>query len=315
MAIEGELFALQLRLSPTEPGEVRLNTGTPAQAAFLDLVRQVDPNLAERLHADNQRRPYTLGMLQGFNHLTEREREAAMAGARPIRVESGQVFWLRLTILDGAVFQTFTRALLAHAADLRLRIGGAQFTVTRVLGMPEAGDTRPSWVGFATFADLAKDRAARHNYHFEFATPTAFSLGQRSWGKAYMLFPDPAHLWRGLARAWEEFAPEALRLAATGLAPHDIEAFCAEHVVVSRYEMETRYLPAARFGQMGFQGTAEYSVMAGEDDPAALWLTPLARFASYAGVGHKTSMGMGQTRWLHPPAGPGVPLGRSSHES
>jgi len=30
--------------------------------------------------------------------------------------------------------------------------------------------------------------------------------------------------------------------------------------------------------------------------PEAAWLTPLARFALFSGVGYKTSMGMGQAR-------------------
>jgi CRISPR-associated endoribonuclease Cas6 len=34
-------------------------------------------------------------------------------------------------------------------------------------------------------------------------------------------------------------------------------------------------------------------------DPIARWLTPLARFALFSGVGYKTAMGMGQCRWLN----------------
>ncbi len=294
----GALYALQLRLSPVEAGELRLNTGAPAQAAFLDLLRQVDPELTARLHAADLRRPYTLGLLRGFDHLDARTRAEVMAGARALPVTPGAVFWLRVTILDAELFQSFTRAMLEHAGSLIMRIGGARFAVTRVLGMPEPGERGPSWVGHATFADLLADRTPTRQWRFEFATPTAFSLGQRAWGKAFALFPDPGQVWRSLARMWETFAPAQLSMAAMALTPRDLAEFCDEALVVTRYQLETQYLPGARFGQAGFQGTVEYTLMHDLQAPAAQWLAPLARFALYAGVGYKTSMGMGQTRWL-----------------
>ena len=56
----GELFSMLLRLHPTEPGMVSPSSGNQVQGAFLDMVRQGDPALAEWLHTPNQRRPYTL---------------------------------------------------------------------------------------------------------------------------------------------------------------------------------------------------------------------------------------------------------------
>jgi hypothetical protein len=55
---QGELFSMLLRLHPLESGQVSPGSGNPMQAAFLEMVRQGDPMLAERLHQPNQRRPY-----------------------------------------------------------------------------------------------------------------------------------------------------------------------------------------------------------------------------------------------------------------
>src|SRR5258708_2754048 len=96
-ASRNEVIALQLRLHPREAGWVAANAGPQLQAAFLDLVRQTDPALAEELHVPNRRRPYTLGMLQGFNHLSQEQQAEAREQGQLLAVHPGQVYWLRVT--------------------------------------------------------------------------------------------------------------------------------------------------------------------------------------------------------------------------
>ena len=73
-------------------------------------------------------------------------------------------------------------------------------------------------------------------------------------------------------------------------------AWCEENIVATRYALETSYLPTSKFGQAGFQGTVTYEVKGMPTAPEALWLSPLAQFALFSGVGYKTTIGMGQTR-------------------
>src|SRR5260370_12530473 len=74
-AERGELFSILLRLHPIEVGWVSPSAGREAHAAFLDIVRQNDEALAEQLHQPNQRRPFTVGLWQGFNNLTATQSE------------------------------------------------------------------------------------------------------------------------------------------------------------------------------------------------------------------------------------------------
>jgi hypothetical protein len=65
---------------------------------------------------------------------------------------------------------------------------------------------------------------------------------------------------------------------------------------LSRATRWRRDLPSSKFGLTGFQGNVHYEVKGSPAAPEALWLSSLARFALFSGVGYKTTMGMGQAR-------------------
>jgi CRISPR-associated endoribonuclease Cas6 len=301
MEEQGELFSLLLRLHPREPGQVTPGAGNQIQAAFLDLIRQGDPALAEWLHTPNQRRPYALGLLQGFNHMTPAQLEEARIQQRLVAVQPGQIYWLRISLLDATLFRAFTHCLITQSRDLTLRIGEARFEITRLLSTPEAESTAQPWVGYSSFADLHQLQAAQKHYEFEFVTPTAFSMGQRTWGKMLKVFPEPALVFESLARQWNLFAPAPLHMEQHDLTPRRFAAWCEEQIIVNRYALETCYLPSSKFGQTGFQGKISYEVKGNPSVAEARRLTSLARFAFFSGVGYKTTMGMGQARCTNLP--------------
>ena len=292
----GELFSLLLRLHPVEPGLVAPGAGNQGQAAFLDMVRQTDPALSEWLHTPNQRRPYTVGLLQGFNHLTSAQLEEARSHQQLLPVQPGQTYWLRITMLDATLFSSFAQRMITQPRALRVRLGDARFEISRLLTTPEPTATTQSWVAYASFAALQRLRPAQKYYQFEFVSPTAFSLGQRSWGKLLKVFPEPHFVFESLARQWNLFAPIALRMETNSLSLRTFSAWCEENIVATRYALETSYLPTSKFGQAGFQGTVTYEVKGIPTAPEATWLSPLAQFALFSGVGYKTTIGMGQAR-------------------
>ena len=292
----GELFSVLLRLHPVEAGWVSPSSGSQAHAAFLDIVHQNDPVLAEQLHQPNQRRPFTVGLLQGFNHLPAAQLEEAIAKNQKVQVLPGQVYWLRITMLDSRIFGTFIQHLITKPRSLFITLGEARFEVSRLIGSPEPGSAANPWTAYSSFAELSTFTKVQRYYEFEFATPTAFSMGQQRWGKLMKLLPEPAHAFESLAKQWETFAPEHLRLAASDLTARRLAIWCEESLIVARYALETRYLPSSKFAQSGFQGKIMYEMKGIQSSSEAAWLTPLAHFALFSGVGYKTSMGMGQAR-------------------
>lgn len=292
----GELFSMLIRVHPLERGEVFPGSGHHVQAAFLDMVCQGDPQLSDKLHQPNQRRPYTLSLLQGFNHLPASQLAEAMNKNRSVEVLPGQVYWIRITTLDAIIFQTFIRYLLMKARQVTVRLNNTTFEVSRLLASPDPQQVASSWVAYSSFAELHQQQTPYRLYEFEFASPTAFSKGQQAWGKQLHLFPTAADTFESLARQWDGFAPPALRLHTQALNPAAIADWCQENIIVTQYTLETRYLASNKFGQVGFLGSVTYEVKGDPRAPVARWLTPLARFALFSGVGYKTAMGMGQCR-------------------
>jgi CRISPR-associated endoribonuclease Cas6 len=319
-----------LKLRARAPGDVLSNAGQQAHAALLTWLAAVNPELAERLHEPHHDRPFTCSSLWFPGGRAASEVALAQRENRRLSVNPAQTYWLRLTLLNDQLFRTLTRrflqpsiAVVPGSNDIRslptLRLGSVHFDVFELVAMdpsPEVGRSQPiTWAGYATYEGLVAQARAFSSSNartlgLEFRSPTAFSDGQQSWGKRMHLFPEPDRVFDRLARVWNAWAPPDLRLDISAL-----RLYLHNWVAVSSYELETRTLHFDRHAQVGFVGRCTYESMdlsrnAGqrlEEDSAGTLgagLAPvqvlrlLAAFAFYAGVGQKTTMGMGQARPL-----------------
>ena len=140
-----------------------------------------------------------------------------------------------------------------------------------------------------TWSDLAARASAAPEIVLHFASPTAFSFGDRYAGKRVVLLPGTELVFDSLARTWNEYAPEDLRIDRQA-----ISAFATDHVVGRQFgRLETHMLRSRRSLQVGFLGDVTFTVSGGDTD-ARRRLNMLSDFALYSGVGMKTTMGMGQ---------------------
>ena len=279
----GMIYSIAIQLSPTRPGTLRPTTGHQAHAAFLCAVREADPALAEVLHHPVlQQRPFTVSPLRGVN----------AAHNQQVAVHPEATYTLRFTVLLEEIFRQFMGRFLRGDRPV-LRLGRVLFLIKEILATPEGSP----WAGYTSFEQLAAGtEAAPPLIELEFLSPTAFGFGQRSWGKQVHLLPDPRLVFESLAKTWRAFAPPALAID-----PRAVREYAEDNVVIQRLEgLETKMLHFGQYRQLGFVGRVTYRIMgAAEEDPA--WrqrLNALADFAFYAGVGYKTTMGMGQCRRL-----------------
>lgn len=280
------LYSTVVMLVATQGGTMPATQGRLAQAAFLDIIRGVDPDLAEALHVKHQRRPYTVSPLQ-------------KAGG-PIRngqitIRSGQAVWLRFTLLGSDLFATFLRHFLTPMSARQfptLRLGTLDFALGDILTTPGSHE----WANYTTLEDLCQrwpavpDKSAQR-ITLNFASPTVFSRNsdKDGMGKFMEPWPSPPMLFGSLAARWNDFMPMPVDKQA-------VRDYATETVVVGHYQMEARTYRYWGNPQIGAVGQVTYLLKDKRDADMIRTLNLLADYAFYSGVGYKTAMGMGQVR-------------------
>jgi CRISPR-associated endoribonuclease Cas6 len=279
MALESNtLHSLVVTLTPTREASVRASMGRQVHAAFLKTVRESDESLAEVLHAPGMPiRPFTVSMLQG----TPRARDGRL------HLSPDETYWLRFTTLYEPIFERFMTRFLDGGGRPTVRLGRAVLLIKEIVATPEGH----GWAGYESWGRLVQEAEPDHEIVLEFSSPTAFGFGQKDWGKKVMVLPLPETVFGSLARSWNALAPGPFRVNRKRL-----REYLDEHVVIKRIDdLHTQMLRFRRSYQVGFVGQITYGLMA-DDETIRCQLNALADLAFYAGVGMKTTMGMGQCR-------------------
>lgn len=259
-------YAVMLYLEPRTGNTDTPGGGYCGHAAFLNLVRGLDPAMAQRLHDDDGRKPFTTWLTRSRTPDAPNGRHA-----------------LRLTLLDDQLFAPIVGGILTQAG-LGLRVGAAEYQVTGMATHPAAHHL----AGFATYHDMAADTVAPQRIKVRFTSPTVFRSQSRD-----ILWPDPRLAWQSWLRSWNEHCEETLRFDETRVIEEQ-----AARVRVRMHEVRTRHIALADGGLSGFVGLADYD-LANVPPEARRTLAALARYAFFCGTGRKTTMGLGQTRPLN----------------
>jgi CRISPR-associated endoribonuclease Cas6 len=297
------LCAALLKVRARAAGLLPAFWGMLVHGAWLRWVQTVAPDLSARLHMENQERPFTCSALW----LSDRQAQLRLqeAGQR-LAVQQGQICWLRLTMLDGALFGTFARAALAVAEDEAQRaalppieLNGIPFDLLEMLVDDHAGASEISWSGWTSYAKLLEQSQRRpvrslERLALEFDSPTAFTGEHQPWGRETIVWPEPQRVFGGLARRWQRFAPDGL---ARAIESEALARYLADRVRVVEYDLKTQQMHLRQARLLGFVGHAIFLL---PPDDAGNHLRRqvhlLADYAFYAGVGHKTAQGLGRTR-------------------
>ena len=274
---QGTIYSLAVRLTPTRTATVRATLGHQAHAAFLRVVREADPALAEVLHTPLlPMRPFTVSPLLGVPRARDR-----MVTVRP-----DEDYFLRFTVLYQPIFEQFMGRFLRGQGRPVMRLGRALFLVREILATPESSP----WAGYTSFHQLYDQAQPQDEIGLAFLSPTAFSFGRQAWGPKIVPLPDPTLVFRSLWKKWNTCALPELAL------DEALPAYVTENVVVKRYRLKTRMQHFGRSPQVGFVGEVTFKLMGRDEeaDPFRRQLNALADFAFYSGVGYKTTQGMGQ---------------------
>ncbi|MHA2644536.1 MAG: CRISPR system precrRNA processing endoribonuclease RAMP protein Cas6 [bacterium JZ-2024 1] len=130
-----------------------------------------------------------------------------------------------------------------------------------------------------TYADLVNPCDPAPAVVIPFTTPTVF----RHQGKS-VIFAEPQLVFRFLLKRWNAFSPTKIRETLADRFPA---------ILVSAYHLKTRIIPFRQSKLIGFAGFVRYLFPEDFSEHDRRRIRALARFAGFAGVGYKTTMGMG----------------------
>jgi len=282
------LASLTVHLFPVENAVLPPTMGHYVHAAFLDILRQADTGIAERLHQNHPCKPFTVSPLQGRFDKQEKGK---------IFIRAGTECWMRFTILDDSLLSAVNRAFLEGNSST-LRLGSNTFQVTKVTANRGDGN----WSAYTTFEEIMDSASAFDRLNIRFYSPTAFkeSNGTSNGSQNYVL-PEPSHCFKSWARKWNT-------LSSIQIDEEAILNFARKHIRFSRYSIKTRIMNFGGYTQLGFMGDCEYQFVNGAPMNGSngknngdlreviRQADALAKFAFYSGTGYKTTMGMGQTK-------------------
>lgn len=272
-----DLYALIIHLTAVQSGTLRATQGHLAHAAFHQILHHVDPQVAQAIHDMNGRKPFTISPIQGFGY----GRQGQLA------IRAGQSGWLRITLLDPALFHTFIHYFLQGGRQTQLRLDNMRFATTEILSTPGshplAGYTNLNQLH--TCWEEVELIPAHYTIRLDFQSPTAFSLRNDRFRRMHVL-PDPFFVFGELADYWDRLTGSTTQ--------EDVHQYASFSMVVARHDIETRMYEYRNSKQIGFTGTVSFKLFDKENEAMVRHLNRLADLVFYTGVGYKTTMGMGQ---------------------
>jgi CRISPR-associated endoribonuclease Cas6 len=263
--------------------------GRPIQAWFLGQLTRSHASLAARLHDEQGLKPYTVSTL-----LDERGR-SLRAGSW---LEPGQECLLRITVLNEELSEVLEKKVIRRLQN-HLTLYKMDFRVDGIY----TKHAEHEWAGEAAFSEIAQNTktvSADSRVRMEFASPTAF----RNNGLD-ICAPSSGQIFRSLWEKWNTFAPEPMQI-------HEFwPPFANDCILVDELTAVNtthwEFAEGARGAATGFTGTVGFSLIpkgkVKKDwreywDGSAIVMQFLANFAFYCGIGHHTTIGMGQSRVL-----------------
>lgn len=314
------LLSLVCLVRPRVSVTVPATLGREIHGAFLDLIAHIDRTVAGILHHPAPTKPFTTSPLHGPTPVREHRR----------CLEGGRDYWLRFTSIDAQL----SKVLLALEQDPppTLRLGGAELEIVK---MTSERRQHP-WAGRSSYESLIQNRyAPAHEtpmrIGLQFVSLTTFwfaptqaqseerpqspgeSVKERRPRRVNILLPLPELVFSHLFEQWNIYATSPLPLALAEILPVyptdtrtsaypsislplSLGAGLDASVPITRYSLKSLISDFEDYRQIGFLGDCTYQVGAEVDAGVRRGLDILADFAFFAGVGYKTTMGMGQVR-------------------
>ena len=231
---------------------------THLHACFLQMVNNVSPQLAQTLHDDPQNKAFTLCILEEAEN---------------------KLLW-RLTLLDDLLFKPFTD-IFTQTMTMDLRIGANKINIASVNCSPLSGY---KLANFAFYSQMVEAVGNSKTLGFEILTPLAFKSGD--WD---LPLPIPKLFFKSLHNRWQTYSAVKFNF-------DDLDNFLEKHIFISRFQLESKEFSNGKAISIGAVGSMKFIIKGKVPSDFIKYINILSDYSFYAGVGKKTTMGMGQVR-------------------
>ncbi|WP_013334246.1 CRISPR system precrRNA processing endoribonuclease RAMP protein Cas6 [Gloeothece verrucosa] len=251
------LQSMVIELGAAAKGKPPATLGRAIHAQVLEWINLGNSELANQVH-ESQIAPLSLSGLLG--------------NRRPKGTEAGDNFYFRIGLLNGNLIEPLLKGIEIWGTQ-PLIFANFPFVLRNYYTLP--GTHRLA--GATNYYVLTQTVQEQRKITLKFLSPTSFKQQ-----KSIQLFPLSDLVFGSLQRRWNEFAPENLQIPAL-----------TWDALVTAYELKTYALKLESGAEIGSQGWISYEFNSSEQ---AKYASVLSQFAFFAGVGRKTTMGMGQVQ-------------------
>ncbi|MBL1201929.1 MAG: CRISPR-associated endoribonuclease Cas6 [Nostoc sp. GBBB01] len=267
--------SLVLNLIPQSPIYPEFLTGRHYHALFLTLINSVDSSLADYLHSSNADKAFTLSPLQIQRQHKQHHQMLQFSHQKPI--PAGTPCWWRISLLDDSLFSKLTGLWLNLNPEHPWHLGSANLYITSIQGTRQS--TQP-WANACSYTQLYEQASDRdRTLNFTFATPVSFRQGGYD-----NVLPIKESVFNSLLSRWNKYS---------GI---EISSISIESIYPSAFDINTEVISNYESKFIGCVGNISYRILGDAETLAIKQINALANFALYAGLGRKTTMGMGMVR-------------------
>lgn len=271
-------YSIVLNLLPTSPIPKTHLSGRHLHALFLDLVRSQAPELATVLHSQTTQKAFTLSPLQ--TNIAKQQNTDTLQWNHSRAVPTNTPCWWRITLLDDTLFTQLAHLWLGLSNQQQWHLGGSPLQIARVIGTRQAEQPWASYLSYEQLYEEASDRTRK--LHFRLCSPVTFRISEYDSS-----LPTRDRVFKSLLKRWNHYSqipfPESL----------------IEHIYPAAYNIHSDIAIDSRSKLIGCIGDITFQILGKDITPTTIkQINALAQLSLFAGIGRKTSMGMGQTFYI-----------------
>ncbi|SHF25682.1 CRISPR-associated endoribonuclease Cas6 [Marinitoga hydrogenitolerans DSM 16785] len=259
-------YSVVVELKPLETSIIPEYPGKKIHGLFYSLINASNKKLSKLLHETKIKKAFTVSTFLGKRV------------DKPIIIEKNKKYYIRITILDESLFNFFALALYQKKMKKeKVKIGEIEFEILRIL----YDKKHSKWADIFIEDEIFNRQVEESKVKLRFYTPTLFKVGDK-----HLRYPDPEKIFSGLL--------EKFNLYGTHKINSEIKnKFNKISITYKKIYQKKVYI--RNFYLEGFIGETEFKVPEEEKELMKI-VNILSEFAFYAGIGYKTTMGMGQAK-------------------